>query len=370
MRRCLSLLVIAGCATTSTAPKATHEAAGGNAETSSASDVPKPRFDVVPAELGDANVLDRIHARVIVRRWDVAYLRADGEMIGTPNTSSDDSYDVYDVVPVIDSEKKIRIVVQDDGARLAVWIARETAQTTVLARSTIGTDAIGVTLWPGAPLSLQQKTARGRELWFKDHMLSIRKALPAERLGYVFVAPPDAPAPSLGPPSSRSWSPPKDRRERVLVSPGMIRAEPSANAEELATVLEETIATRAGERDGWIEIELHRPFVRVRGFVEAKLVKPDDGRTAHTTGGGHGFGVSHSVTHVLPAGTCLYERVNGEVIGTTLEARSRIGGSVAEQWAMVYVDTTWGAQKLFIKDLGDDPTTPQWETCTEDVHRR
>jgi hypothetical protein len=55
---------------------------------------------------------------------------------------------------------------------------------------------------------------------------------------------------------------------------------------------------------------------------------------------------------------------------TTLEARSRIGGSVSQQWAMVYVDTVWGAQKLFIKDLGDDPTTPQWDGCSEDAHRR
>lgn len=366
------MLAIAGCGGASTGSISTHEAVAGKAAPDAASEIPEPRFDVVPAELGDANVLDRVRARVIVRRWDVAYLTQDGEPIGRPNTSSDSLFDVYDVVPVIDAAKKIRIVVQDDGARFAVWIARTTAQTTVLARTTIGTEETGVVLWPGAPIDLAEKTPRGRNVVFMDRAMFVNATLPPERLGYVFVAPPDAPAPSLGPPTMRSWSPPADERPRVLVSPGAkIFAGPSINADTLATLrTDDAIATRVSERGEWIEVELHRPFVRVRGFVAATNVRPDDDRPGTITGGGHGFGVSHSKTHNLPATTCLYDRVNGEVIGVTLEAAPRIGGSVAEQWAMVYVDTTWGAQKLYIKDLGDDPTTPQWETCAEDVHHR
>jgi hypothetical protein len=373
MRRCLSLLAIAGCAAARTAPKSTHEAADGKTPRTLAADqIPQPRFDVVPAELGDANVLSRLRARVVVRRWDVAFFAENGDQIGRPNTSTDSSYDVYDIVPVIDAGRKIRIVTEDDGARIAVWIARETAQTTVLVPSTIGTDAIGVQFRPGAPIDLGEKSTRGRNVSFMDREILVRGTLPSERVGYVFVASADDPPPSLGPPESRSWEPPKDSRPRVLLAPkSSILAAPSPTADVLATLFrEEVLATRVAEHGAFLEIELHRPFVRVRGFVETERTREAGDRIPTGQGGGHGFGVSHSVTHVLPAQTCLYDRVNGDVIGTTLAARSRIGGSVAEHWAMVYVDTVWGAQKLFIKDLGDDPTTPQWDTCGEEAHRR
>lgn len=368
MRRCLSLLAITGCAMGQTAPKPTHEAATGKSATSDVEPVPEPRFDVVPAELGDANIIDRLRARVVVRRWDVAYLTPDGDPIGRTNNSDDSSLDVHDVVPVIDVARKIRIAIEDDGARIAVWIARESAKTTVLAPTTIG----GVTFRPGVPLDLGEKTARGRDVTFMDREILIRATLPAERVGLVFVAPNDDPPPVLGPPKTRSWSPPKDSRPRVLVAQfSTIYAERSLKSDVVAKLrTEDVIATRVAEYGEWIDIELHRPFVRVRGFVQADRVRPDDDRLTLSTGGGHGFGVSHAITHALPAGTCLYDRVNGEVIGTTLEARPRVGGSVAEGWAMVYVDTVWGAQRLYIKDQGDDVTTPQWETCSEDAHRR
>lgn len=345
----------------------THEAATGKSAQRPSTEITQPRFDVVPAELGDANILDRLRARVIVRRWDFAYLTEDDAAIG--RTTRDD---VNDIVPVLEVRRKIRIVIEDDGARLAAWIARDNARPTVLAATTIGTDAVGVMLRPGVPLDLGERSARGREVTFKDHELVLHAELPAERVGLVYVAPSDDPPPTLGPPSTRAWSPPKDDRPRVIVEQfSPIYAVRSRTADTLARLrTEDVIATRIADHGAWIEIELHRPFVRVRGFVEASRVRPDDDRPTSSSGGGHGFGVSHSVTHVLPAQTCLYDRVNGEVIGTTLEARSRIGGSVAEGWAMVYVDTVWGAQKLFIKDLGDDPTTPQWDACSEEEHRR
>ena len=364
LRRWLSLLAIGGCVTARPALDATHEAGAGKSGATSARSIPRPRFDVVPAELGDPDVLARLRARVIVRRWDRAYLRPD-EPIGTIQ----DREETNDIVPVIDVDRMIRIVIEDDGARLAVWIARENTQFTVLEPTETER---GVRFLPGAPLVLGEKSARERDVVFEDPAITVRATLPAERVGTVYVAPADDPPPTLGPPSLRDWQPPADHRSRVQVSQfTTIYAQPSRTSQVVARLRgEDVTATLVADRGGWREIELHRPFVRVRGFVEAERTLHDDGRLAVSSVGGHGFGVSHSISHVLPAGTCIYDRVNGDVIGTTLEARSRIGGSVADEWAMVYVDTPWGAQKLFIKDLGDDPAQPRWETCTEQPHHR
>ena len=39
-------------------------------------------FEVVPAELGDDHVLQRIPHRALVKRWAIAWLTEDGEPLG------------------------------------------------------------------------------------------------------------------------------------------------------------------------------------------------------------------------------------------------------------------------------------------------
>lgn len=332
--------------------------------------VPRAAYDVVPAELGDAGVLQRIEHRVRLRRLGTASLRADG-----PPLSRAPDGEVASVLPVIgETTRKIRVVTEDDHARLALWIDRADASRTVLAPVALAdrdghTPAeMGAWLEPGVALDVIERGAAWRHVEVRDEEVEVSGWLPPQVIGHVWVAPPSA-AEIAGVPRETVWTPPRDARPRVTLTRGaVIRADADRHALALATTSAAGVtAALVARRGAWTEIELFRPQLRVRGLVEtAAAADATDEVAMHGSGTGHGFGMSNADIVEVPAGACLFDGVDGDVIGVQLALGARYGTRRAHDvdgWTVVFVDTAWALLDLYVHDTGGDPTHPIWESC-------
>ena len=342
---------VAACGQTVPTPSTTAAAETAARERESLA-LPRAAFAVVPAELGDAHVLDRIPHRAMVKRWSVAWLIENGAPVGDAARTELDGE--RRIVPVIGERgKKIRIVVDDDQARYAAWIARDDAWSTVLVPLAISE---GVTVEPGIALERTD-----RRVVVVDDMIAAEGTAEPRAIGEVWIAP-------------KSTVP---RVPDVLVRlprGAQLRARADEASPVIATVTaHELVVGKLGTSGAFTEVEAQRPYLRAKGFVPtANVLGTTDDFVTRGTGGGHGFGMSHAVRHEVPAGTCLFERVEGDVIGVTLQAQTRLGGRLGEDgWAMVYIDSPWHVTSMYMKNLATDPPEPpRWDSCTEPAHRR
>jgi hypothetical protein len=121
-------------------------------------------------------------------------------------------------------------------------------------------------------------------------------------------------------------------------------------------------------------VEILRPHARIKGYVLATEVEAttDSLGTISTSGRGHGFSMSHADKIDVPAGTCLFDRAGGEVVGVQSEPSTRLGRAKLGEspgWSTVHVGTHWSTTQVYIRDTSTDPKAPKWESCTQPVHR-
>ncbi|MDQ3300257.1 MAG: hypothetical protein M3619_27070, partial [Myxococcota bacterium] len=197
--------------------------------------------------------------------------------------------------------------------------------------------------------------------------------VPPDVVGNVWVvaldASPDRKATHVD--NNFSDTPARDGRPRTqFVDGAVIRRAARADAAPIAKVIEATtigaVVTRATTPAGWAEIEIVRPYARIRGHVLARELRPDDGKhSGHGSGGGSGFGMSHADRLAIPASTCLFDAPDGQVVGVQLAPSTRLGRSKIEQpqWSKVYVDTPWDVVALYVRNTATDPAQPVWESC-------
>lgn len=273
---------------------------------------------------------------------------------------------------------------------MAVWIDRRDAWESVVAPvrlevgdggpgTAVGGAGAGVWLEAGAPV----KTAGGggrrhasRTIELRDEAVAVQGAVPAAFLGHVWIVPHDDQAKTdlAGTCPPRVWQPPPDPRPRMaLGEDAVIRASAGEAAPALAT-LHESLDVVVLRRDaGWATVELLRPSARIRGYVPASALEPTEGTGAFGAScGGRGFGMSHTDRIEVAAGTCLFDRANGEVVGVAIETQVRLGsrGRAGNKWPMVYVDNRWAISSLYVHDTGRDPTRPVLDSCARAPHRR
>jgi hypothetical protein len=310
--------------------------------------VPKAKrapYAILPGELGDAGVLEQIphHARLV--RVGRASLEVGGEpLTGTSESEADD------VIAVIgEARERVRVVSDEDDARLAVWIDRTDLAATVLAPVQIGgSPDTGVWLEPGADVQLAQGHRDGaRELWLLDDVVRAGGWVRDELLGTVWVGP----VPRSG-----------GGDGHYVVVGSVVRSAPDAHAPQLATLRVDADVTVIAKRGAWTLVELARPAARVRGFVAADEVLDGPGELAGH-GHGTGYGISDTDRVQVSAHACLYDRVGGDVIGVNTSDRERYG-FVDKGWGHVYVDTPWGLTVVVVKATGSD-ADPKWESCAK-----
>lgn len=340
--------------------------------------LPRAEFAVAPAELTDPGILDRIPHRARLRRFGSAWLReAEAEPTRTRHAGSDTDH----VLPVIgESRTRIRVAFEDDSARLAMWIAREdtwpVAGVPIELSDAAGNarrDA-GVFVARGAPLTLAERTGARRAVRVQDELLELRGYVPDSVITNVWIAGAgDKPA-SFSTTSSTSWETPPDLRTRVrFLIETKIRSAPDGKSPVIAIVDKpDVIGVIANNLGEFRQVEIVRPYARVLGYVAASEVSyTSDGIHASGTGVGHGFGMSHADKIEVPAGTCLFDRADGEVVGVQSEPTTRLGRRARDgnQWSEIHVGTRWSVADVYIRNLSDDPTQPRWESCTADAHR-
>jgi hypothetical protein len=337
-------------------------------------EIPHATFDVVPAELGDERVIERIRHRAIVKHWGLAWPRDDGTPIGMESEARS-----ADIRPVLGERgRKIRIVVEDDHARLAVWIARDDAADTALAPIQLADgDGHPSNAWlaPGISLLAKERAGAQRHVEIVDEMLALTGWAPAKAIGTVWVVPAgDTTTIAMKSSDVPTWSPPRDHRPLIRIDHATpIRIAPDPRARTLATVVaSELVVSVVATGAAFTEIEASRPFARVRGFIaNARILGPTDDFVLHGSGSGHGFGMSHAVRWEIPAGTCFYDQRDGEVVGVALETETRLGAQLTDGWALVYVDTPWNVASMYVRNLETEPgQPPRWDACTEPSHRR
>ncbi len=348
-------------------------------------------LDVAPAELGDRDVVERLRHRVRLRQFGRAWLRLDGPPISDGTGGPLDDEDASDMLmPAIgETANRIRIVTEEDGARVAVWVERRDAWETVVApvrldtgpgSGAAGSDApAGIWLEAGAPARVARGPVRARrEVALRDDVIEARGTVPAAFAGHVWLVAHDdrAPTEMADPCPIEEWAPPPDPRpQMVLESDAAIRAAAGEAAPVIATVKLPLDVTVLGKRAEWAQIELRRPYALIRGYVPTSaLVEPEASGTFSLAGrcGMGGFGMSHADRIEVPAGTCLFDRANGDVVGVATETLVRLGSRArpGSEWSMVYVGTRWSHASLYVRDTGHDPARPALESCASRRQRR
>ncbi len=310
---------------------------------------PRVAPDVVPGELADPGVVDRIARRVRVRAIGAAWVRLGAKPLPTTERDPPDQ-----PMPVLAEQgDKVRVVAEEDGARVAVWMQREDARPAAV-RATQLTDAVGhadrefgAWLEPGAELELRAQANGRREVSLVSARVRVVGWAPVAALGTVWEVPPKV-----------ALVPHHTVAEHVL-----IRVAPAATAAVLAETLGDVRVAAGPVRGAWREVELQGDGVRVRGFVPVADVSDGAGDDWGTIGLGTYSTVSHAVRIDVPAGSCLFERAAGDpagdVVGVTLKQRVRLGYPAEGEWQRVRIGTPWGTYLSYLRIT----STGTFESC-------
>ena len=334
---------------------------------------PHAAFVVVPADLGDDAAVARIRHRVHVR-WMMRASTVHGDAM-EPIIKHELKVEQEDrVLPVIgESSTEIRVVIENDQARVALWIDRGAAWPTTLVPIQLADrdgrvpKQAGAFLETGAPIDVAFGRDRIRHVTLRDNDVAVDGWVPSDLLGAVYlVAPDDKSETQMKTNYAESYRPPDDKRPKTKFVPhAAMRAAPDANAPVVAIVLGDVIGY-VDAPGPWTIVELLRDHARIRGYVPAKdLLPTHDDVTISGVGSGSGWGISDTARIHVPKGTCLFDRANGQVAGVQLEDDERYVDIDEDGWRRVYVDSPWAVLGFFVHDMGSDPKQPKLESCAK-----
>ena len=326
-------------------------------------------FAVSPAELGDTDVWARIRHRARVARVGHASFAVGGPHIDEHETPVSNVH--MPIYPVIgESSEHVRVVVEDDFARMALWIPRADCAPTAIAPVRLGDahgtadPATGVTLDVGARLIAQPAANGLRQIALVDAYLDATGFAPARAIGEVWLAAEH----EVYDPKLATSSEPVPTTTGTEVAAGPIREAPR-DAAAVVAVAKQPLPIRVIRTLGpWDEIELRAERVRVRGFVPAPTVTVNaPPRSFGGYGRGGGYSISDSVVFDVADGACLYDREGGDVVGVEVGQKSRYAGGATSMtgWWNVVVNTDWGLMTVAVHDTSEaaNPRAASWETC-------
>lgn len=324
-----SIAVLVACGATATVTPAPSPA-----PTPTARVLPSLPPEVATGELGDPGVMERIKRHVRVREIGPSWIRLEGDALSPPERDPPSA----PLAVLSETRDKLRVVSEEDAARVAIWIRRKDAKTAIV-RAVQLTDAlghaardVGVWLEPGADVLVHTTLASRREISLAGGQVHLLGWVAAKALGTVWETPPKV-----------TFLP-----KAVLAANTQILSAPSTTAGVLASVDSDVPIVADEVHDGWRKIELRRDHVQVRGFVPATAVEDVMIGEWGTIGLGTYSTSSHAIRIDVPPGICLYDRRDGEVVGVTTKQRVRLGYAAEDGWQQVRVTTGWGMHGLYL----------------------
>ena len=325
VRTMIAFALVAGCGTS----------AGGNAPIVNLArpHIFDPRFPVPARSLADPDVAARLDHHVWVRRLGTAWLAArDPPLQGT--SPGGDWFDVID-----QTADRLRVVSTDDDARVGVWISRSDAQPVIIAPVELHP---GVTLGPGAEIEVRRRRGNDVSVALIDRDLRVTGSVPASAIGVVWIG-------------ATPYEPPVTSGRPSLDVGARIHSAPSALAPTIAEVRGHVVLTADPPHGDWRAVNIQLRSVDIQGFARV-----EDFVTV-TGGGRMNLDTSASEGPVIAAGTCLYDRANGSVIGATTRKQHRELEDV--EWLRLYLHTPWGMARVVVHDLAPGSREPQLESC-------
>ena len=268
--------------------------------------------------------------------------------LGGPSLDPSDREPPHEPLHVLaETPDHVRVISEDDSARVALWILRGDALPVPVAevqltdeRGAAPTDA-GVWLEPGAKIAVHRAIDGRREIAMTTEVVNVVGWVPASALGAVWTFVPPvkvAPTHQLG-----------------VVA---LRAAPSADAAVVATTLTETNVVAGEARGEWRSVELRRDGLRIRGWVPVRALDSALLEDWGTIGLGSYYTTSHTLKIDVPAGTCLFAGDDGDVVGVNTKQKTRLGYAPEGEWQRVLVGTPWGTRNVYLRT-----TSSGFESC-------
>ena len=244
--------------------------------------------------------------QVILARYGKAGISLDGMLSDSDHAGADTYFKTFRIAE--ETADHVRVLVEDDQARVLVWLERaDLAWTVARPIRVLGTDDAGVWVLPGAPLTVSGDGDR----------VAVRTVTAIAR------------APG-GPPLL-----PLDHAIGVTV--------------------------RDAGVPGWALVEHRSARVRIVGWARTDDLS-DDTMLTLGTGGGFGYGISDTDRVTLDAGACMFDD-QGAIVGVQLARGERYAGHLGGGRWSVYVGIPWGLYTVTVRDRNRGRGDPAWARC-------
>jgi hypothetical protein len=286
----------------------------------------------------------RLPLRVHVAKVGAFGLTADAPLVANELDRDGAS---YDDVPLIETgRKRVRIVHDEDEARMFLWIAERDLGWALTTRTRIaGKGDVGIWLLPGARVTATGTGARRRvktRLFYTGVDVELTGVVPTGALARTFAPTPDVPAPA------------SPRRA------ASVRATP--DGKKLASFPEGvTVQVVSDGSAGWKLVEHRSRWLEVRGWTHERELTEDPSEIGSAFGGGYGMPTSRRVE--VNAGACLYASKDGPIVGVELAARTRYVDVTDGTWWTVYVGNAWGVFTVHARAASVVKGKPTFAPC-------
>ena len=239
--------------------------------------------------------------QVILARYGKAGISLDGMLSDSDHAGADTYFKAFRIAE--ETADHVRVLVEDDQARVLVWLERaDLAWTVARPIRVLGTDDAGVWVLPGAPLTVSGDGDRVA-VRTADDDLTIDGTIARSALRHRF----------------RVGRAPRAATHTVTA---IARAPGGPPLLPLDHAIGVTV--RDAGVPGWALVEHRSARVRIVGWARTDDLS-DDTMLTLGTGGGFGYGISDTDRVTLDAGACMFDD-QGAIVGVQLARGERYAG--------------------------------------------
>jgi hypothetical protein len=266
--------------------------------------------------------------------------------LGDRASAPDSEGEAIEVMLVEPGATMVRVAVSAPAARFVVWVERRDLfgvmgrDVQVRADFAPPTGEIGATLRQGAAVEILERTAERSRVRYSG-ALELETWVPNDSLA-AEAEPVDQGGASVS-------------GKMLHAAPGLaIRAEPRWGSQLLAALARTYFVSEVRAIDDvWSEVQYSDRAISVRGYASRRDPPVRLASRAPTSSPLPALELNNKLT----AGTCLYARVRGEVVGIANEYAVAAAPDESEGWWTVTMETPWGPMSFAARRAG------AWQGC-------